>query len=176
MDVELRPWTADDAEALNEAVAASLSHLQPWMEWVQGPPMSVAARRAWIAARGRDAAGGEQFTYGAFVDGAIAGGCGLHRRVGPGGLEIGYWVHADWVRRGVASAAVRRCCEIAFAMPSVQLVEIHHDVANVASGAVARRCGFSVVTEVPRPPAAPRDTGVDRIWRLTRATWMAARA
>lgn len=35
----------------------------------------------------------------------VVGGCGLHRRVGPGGLEIGYWVHAAWTRRGIAAAA-----------------------------------------------------------------------
>ncbi|HEX6391771.1 MAG TPA: GNAT family N-acetyltransferase [Solirubrobacteraceae bacterium] len=156
--VELRQWTPDDAAALNEAVAVSLEHLRPWMPWASEPPMSVAARRRWIAERRREARGGGDRFYGAFEDGAIVGAGGLHARLGPGALEIGYWTHVDHVRRGVASAIVRRLCELAFAEPRVAHVEIHHDVDNVASGAVARRAGFTDLGV----------TGSERIWRLSR--------
>ncbi len=154
--IELRQWAESDAAALNEAVAASLEHLRPWMPWAREPPMSPAARRLWIAERRREAEAGGDRTYGAFRDGAIVGAGGLHNRIGPGGLEIGYWTHAAHVCQGVATAIVARLCEIAFAEPRVTHVEIHHDVANVASGAVARRAGFT-------------DTGVvegKRVWRL----------
>ena len=87
----------------------------------------------------------------------IVGGCGLHRRVGPGGLEIGYWVHAAWTRRGLATAAVRQLAAEAFADPAIAFVEIHHDPANVASGAVAAVAGFTRVAAAPRA-----------IWRLSR--------
>jgi RimJ/RimL family protein N-acetyltransferase len=174
--IEVRPWAPDDAPALNRAVAESREHVSPWMAWAAEPPMSDAARRAWIAEREREARGGGDRAFGVFLDGAIAGGCGLHRRIGPGGLEIGYWTHVAHVRRGVARTAVARLCAIAFAEPSITRVEIHHDVANPASGAVAAASGFTVVGDRPAEgpvAAAPAASGSERVWRLTRGAWAA---
>ncbi len=166
-DVEVRPWAPDDAEALGRAVQASLEHLRPWLTWAD-EPMDVEDRRAlierWAA---EEAAGGDRYR-GIFVAGAVAGGCGLHRRVGPGAWEIGYWVHAGHARRGVATAAVARLVEEAFADPAVTHVEIHHDRANTASGRVAARAGFHHVADGRDAPTAPGDTGIERIWRLAR--------
>jgi len=44
-------------------------------------------------------------SHSVIVDGEIAGSIGLHGRIGPGALEIGYWVHRAWTRRGLATAA-----------------------------------------------------------------------
>ena len=96
---------------------------------------------------------------------------GLHRRIGPGGLELGYWVHPGFTRRGVATEAARQLCERAFAAPSTDRVEIHHDRANAGSGEVPARLGFEHVGERPRPPEAPGEEGVEWIWRLTRAAY-----
>lgn len=164
MDLEVREWEEPDASALNRAVAESVDHLRPWMAWAAGPPMSDAERREWIAEQ-RD--GGDRL-YGIWIAGEIAGGCGLHPRIGEGGLEIGYWVHPRFLRRGVATVAVRRLVEIAFADPAVERVEIHHDVANAASGGVARAAGFERVDDRPDGIAAPAETGVERVWRLRR--------
>lgn len=169
--IHLRRWTEDDAAALNAAVAESREHLLPWLPWASEPPMSDAARRAWIRDRERDALGGGDLVYGVWLDGTIAGSVGLHRRIGPGGLEIGYWTRSGFTRRGIAVAAVARVCEIAFAQPSITRVEIHHDSANVASGAVARAAGFTHVGDQPDPATAPDDSGIERIWRLTHAEW-----
>jgi RimJ/RimL family protein N-acetyltransferase len=166
--IELRLWEETDAEALNEAVAASLDHLRPWMPWASEPPLSLAARRLWVAERRREADGGGDRHYGAFRDGAIVGAGGLHRRIGPGALEIGYWTAAAHVREGIATTIVHRLCALAFAQPSIGHVEIHHDAANAASGAVARRAGFTHVRDQAKPPAAPAESGVERVWRLAR--------
>jgi ribosomal-protein-serine acetyltransferase len=173
-DLVVRAWTEDDAPAMEAAVVASAEHLRPWMAWVTQPSPGVASRRAWIRAmNAAEAAGGDRLR-GIFVGGAVAGGGGLHGRVGPDGREIGYWVAVGWTGRGVATAAVARLAAEAFADPEITFVAIHHDVANHASGAVARKAGFAFVDEVDRAPAAPADTGRDRRWRLTRAAWAAA--
>lgn len=156
----MRRFREEDAPALNSAVEASREHLSPWMVWAREARMSDAARRAWIRDREREAAGGGDVTYGIWRDGELAGGCGLHRRLGPGALEIGYWTHVDHLRRGVARAAVERLCALAFAQPSIRRVEIHHDPANVASAGVARAAGFTLVQETPD----------GCIWRLTRSS------
>ena len=70
-------------------------------------------------------------------------------RIGPGGLEIGYWVHRAYTRRGLATAASAALVEQAFGLPGVDRVEIIHDELNVVSGRVPRKLGF---TEVGRQP------------------------
>ncbi len=171
MEVIARAYERSDAEALEAAVAASLEHLRPWMAWAAGPPAGVAWRQGWIRdVRAEEADGGDR--YRGFFDartGELLGGGGLHRRIGPRAWEIGYWVRADRVRRGVATAAVRALVAEAFADPEVEAVQIHHDDANAASGGVARRAGFTDLGTFAVEPVAPADTGVERRWRLERA-------
>ncbi|MEU8915371.1 hypothetical protein AB0D26_19035 [Streptomyces libani] len=58
--------------------------------------------------------------------------------------------------------------EVGRRMSGVDRIEIHHDEADPASGAVARRLGFTEMerVQVPEGPTAPRETGIDVIWRL----------
>ena len=169
----IRSWRETDAEELSAAIAASIDHLRPFLPWVTQEPLSLAERRAQIA-RWRDEAdaGGDE-VVGLFLDGAVVGGSGFHRRIGPGGLEIGYWVHVDFTRRGIASAASRALTDYAFSMADIDRVEIHHDVGNVASEGVPRGLGFRLVGAEAREAKAPAETGVHRIWRVTRAEWIA---
>jgi RimJ/RimL family protein N-acetyltransferase len=138
------------------------------MAWAS-TPMDVEQRGEWILEDRRSREAGGDRIYGLWLGDRIVGGCGLHRRVGPGGLEIGYWIHAAFVRRGLATEAVRRLVAIAFEDPEIDRVEIHHDVANERSGLVARAAGFTHVEDRSDEPAAPAETGVERVWRLTRA-------
>ena len=172
-DLTLRPWSADDAGALGAAVAKSVEHLRPWMEWIAAEPQTVAQRRRWILQCERDRAGGGPLILGIFLDGAVAGGCGLHQRVGADGLEIGYWTHPAFLRRGVASTASRLLTVAAFDLAGISFVEIHHDKANVASGGVPRKLGFELVGEAPDPPTAPGEIGIECRWRMDRAVWLA---
>ena len=164
MEIVLREWTEDDAPALGAAIAESIEHLRPWLPWVAGEPIGEAARRAWI----REGHAGSDRVYGIWIEGEIAGGCGFHDRVGPGAMEIGYWVHPRFLRRGVATAAVRRLCEIAFADPAIERLEIHHDRANAASGRVAAAAGFEYVREQPDTKRAPADSGIEWVWQRRR--------
>ncbi len=171
MDLTLRPWRDEDAPAMGRAVAESLEHLRPWMPWIAHEPLSDDARRALIHGWRRDAKAGGDRVFGMWLGDRVAGGCGLHHRIGPGGLEIGYWVHVAMTRRGIASEAVRQLCAMAFADPAVDRVEIHHDRANMASGRVPARLGFTHVRDRAQAPEAPGCEGVERIWRLERDAW-----
>jgi RimJ/RimL family protein N-acetyltransferase len=154
----VRPWAEDDAPALSRAVAESLEHLRPWMPWAADEPRDDAWRRAWI--RDAAAAGSTERIFGAWVGDDVVGACGLHARVGPGTLEIGYWTHAAFTRRGIATEMARRLTAIAFEDPSIGRVEIHHEPDNVASARVPEKLGFTRV-------------GTDEqghvVWRLQRA-------
>jgi RimJ/RimL family protein N-acetyltransferase len=168
---ELRRWVAADAEALEHAVAESAEHLRPWMPWFAQEPLSLADRRALIDEWERQWRGGGDIVMGVLVDGSIAGGCGLHHRIGPGGLEIGYWTHPSFVRRGIATSAAWLLIETTFATAEITRVEIHHDKANIASEGIPRRLGFRLVREVADEIKAPSETGLSCEWRMTRDGW-----
>lgn len=166
MEVRLRPFREDDAPALVAAVTASLAALRPWMPWAAGEPQPVEARRAWIRSVLDEESRGGDRTRAIVAGDALAGSCGLHRRIGPDAWELGYWVATPYTRAGVATAAVHLLATEAFTDPSTTHIEIHHAPANTASGAVAARAGFTPV----------ETTDAERIWRLTRAEWGARRA
>ena len=114
--------------------------------------------------------------YAVEVGGVLVGGTGYHRRIGPGGVEIGYWVAADRQGEGIATRSVHLLAAAALARPDVDRVEIRHDVTNVASRRVCERSGFVLVGKQVRAaddpvPMAPADTGRDLLWRATEATW-----
>jgi len=154
------------------AVNASLAHLAPWMVWAQEP-----ATEASIAAFLVDSVAGfdtgTEFGFAIVVrdEGSdierLVGGCGLHKRLGPGALEIGYWVHVGHLRRGLARAAAAALRDEAFAM-GIDRVEIHCDERNTASAAVARSAGFEHVATERRPARTPSESDREMIWVSTR--------
>src|SRR5579884_195017 len=170
--VTLRRWRPDDAEVLHQAVVQSTEHLRPWMEWISQEPRTVQQRRRMLIQWEQDWLAGGDVGYGVFVEGAVAGGCGLHHRRGPGTLEIGYWLHPAFLGRGIMTATARLLTDAAFAVPGIEQVEIHHDKANSASRGVPRRLGYELVEERPDPRAAPAEIGIDCVWRMTRDAWL----
>lgn len=163
----LRRWTVGDAASLGRAIGESADHLRPWMPWVVEEPLTLERRRAMINDWERAWRGGGDVLMGIFVAGQIVGGCGLHRRIGPEGLEIGYWTHRAFLRQGVATGAARLLSNAALALPGITHVEIHHDKANQASGGVPRRLGYRWLADVPDVALAPGEVGISCRWRLT---------
>ncbi len=115
-------------------------------------------------------AGGDS-VLGVFREGQPIGGTGLHRRLGPDVLEIGYWIDAAHTGNGFATELVRALTTAAFAVPGIPRVEIHHDEANVASGAIPRRRGFTLARQDERQPTAPAEVGVEYQWVMWREDW-----
>jgi ribosomal-protein-serine acetyltransferase len=167
----LRTWKTEDADALADAIAGSIDHLLPWMPWAAGEPVPIEDRRRLIDEWQRAPAAGGEVVYGVFLEGAVIGGCGLHQRVGPGALEIGYWIHADHIRRGYATELTAALTEVAFTIEGIERVEVHHDRANVASAGVPRALGYEFVTDRPDAITAPGEEGIDSTWVMTRARW-----
>jgi ribosomal-protein-serine acetyltransferase len=142
------------------------------MPWVAGEPQTLEERRAMLVGWEREWSAGGDVLLGIFMDGRVAGSCGLHRRIGPGGVEIGYWVHPAFTRRGLATTAARLLTVAAFLLPAIDRVEIHHDRANAASAGIPRKLGFELAGEVPaKEQGAPAEIGIDCRWRMTRGAW-----
>jgi ribosomal-protein-serine acetyltransferase len=167
-NVTLRRWRAADAALCCRLVRESLDHLKPWMPWAtDGYGLSDATE--YVSLCEADWEAGAQFNYLILADGQPVGSAGLHARIGPGGLEIGYWVHQAAVNKGVATSAAAALTEAALALPGIDRVEIHHDVRNAASGRVPEKLGYVHVSTGPsRLDRAPGDSGVSKVWRITR--------
>ena len=172
--VVLRRWRESDAEAFETAVAQSAEHLRPWVAWMADEPLQLDQRRAILAQREQEWSDGGDVALAVIAEGRVAGSCGLHRR-GPGTLEIGYWIHPSFLRRGLATAASALLTDAAFTVAGIDHVEIHHDKANVASAGVAQRLGFEFVGEQPTEQPAPSDSGIGCTWRVSRSAWLAQR-
>ena len=166
--VTLRRYRAEDVDALFGAVTESLDHLRPWMPWAAD--YSRASAQEYLARSVKDWDEGTAYNYAILTaiggGSALAGGIGLMTRCGPGGLEIGYWVHRAYVGRGLATAAAAALVEQAFGLPGVDWVEIVHDELNVASGQIPRKLGFTEAGRRPLDPPPPSGTGTGVAWRL----------
>lgn len=172
----IRAWKPEDAPLLHAAVTASTEHLRPWMEWIAFEPTTVEDRRKLIEQWVVDAAEGRDVVYGVFLAGAdgegpAIGGCGFHDRVGPGGIEIGYWIHVDHCGQGYATELSRGLTDAAFAIDGIERVEIHTDKANAISARVPERLGYALTAEKPDAIVAPGEVGIDQTWTLLRADW-----
>jgi RimJ/RimL family protein N-acetyltransferase len=163
--VVLRRYRLTDGAALKDAIAASLDSLRPWMPWAQTAPTDASVMAFLgpsVAQFGGDAAANYAITLP--DSDRFVGGCGLMSRIGPGSLEIGYWVHAGYQRRGIATASARLLTDAAFALPGVHRVEIHCDEANIASAGVPRTLGFRLDRVVSAAADSPASTGCHMVW------------
>lgn len=158
------------APALNRALVANLDHLRPWMPWASEAPtmartveLTRAGTAAWEA--------GTDFLYLAALagePGRVIGAAGLHGRIGPGAMEIGYWVCERHVGRGIATAAAGALTEAALALPGIARVEIRCDEANAASAAVPRKLGYRLDRVSETAVQTPGQTGRQLVWVLER--------
>jgi ribosomal-protein-serine acetyltransferase len=163
-DVVLRRWAPEWAEAAAAAVRASLSELMPFMPWAT-EEYSADTAQAYVATTAGQWKNGEAFDYAVFTPtGELVGSCGLMTRLGPGTLEIGYWIHSAYTGRGYATQAAAALARVGLSLPGVDRVVIRHDAANAASGAVAAKAGFTEVDRLVHDRKAPGESGVDVIW------------
>jgi len=162
----LRCWEPEDAPALRTAIDASLAQLREWLPWAVGEPSPVEELAERLRRFGETFRAGEDWPLGVFdrTTGSLLGGAGLHRRTGPGALEIGYWLRVEAGGRGYASEAVEALTAAALQHGGVDHVEIRCDPRNVRSIAVARRAGFrhvrTLVGDALTPSGAPSETMV----------------
>jgi ribosomal-protein-serine acetyltransferase len=169
----LRRWQHNEAAALAAGVAASLDHLRPWMSWIAFEPLTFAERVALIEGWTRDWEEGGDVVLGVFLDGEVVGNSGLHRRSGPGTLDIGYWIHVDHVRHGYATELTAALTTAAFDVDGVDVVHVQTDEANEASAAVPAKLGFRRSRITERPPEAPAESGRLVDWTMTHDVWAA---
>lgn len=165
----IRCWNPADAPLLAAAIEASVDHLSPWMPWARDEPSPMDER----IERLRRFRGlfdlSQDFVYGIFNldETQVLGGSGLHTRRGKEAREIGYWIHVDYINRGLATESSAALTRVAFEVDGVRRVEIHCDPENVRSAAIPEKLGFTHEATLRKRPVEgsdePRDT---MIWTM----------
>jgi RimJ/RimL family protein N-acetyltransferase len=163
--VSLHRCTLDDVTGLDAAITASRPELARFMAWATDEH-GEAETRAYLERSINEWDSGEAFNYVMVApDGVVVGSSGLMTRMGPGILEIGYWVHSAYAGQGIATAAAGALAEAGARLEGITTLAIKHDVDNPASGRVAEKLGFARAREERRElTAAKEDSGADLVW------------
>lgn len=159
---------------LADAVAASLDHLRPWMPWARFEPEPLESRIQRL--RVRRASFDTDQEYACVIltpgEGEVVGGIGLHRSVGEGALELGYWISVRHAGRGYATEAAAALTRAAFEINGVGRMEIRCDPKNERSASIPRKLGYTLDgmlrANVPGVDGRMRDT---LVWSLLRAEY-----
>ena len=166
-DLELRLLAENDAVALQRAIDESRDHLLPFMPFATTDPSNLAFRRSWLAQCREAFSTGQRFQYGIIRAGEVIGGCSIDP-LDDRTASIGFWVHVEHIRQGVASAVAAALTQAAF-QAGCDKVRIRHDQSNAASGSIAAGLGYECIGEEPHSIDAPGQTGTSVVWALTRA-------
>ncbi|MBE9011934.1 GNAT family N-acetyltransferase [Pseudanabaenaceae cyanobacterium LEGE 13415] len=140
----LRCWNPIDAPLLKSAVDQSLDHLRPWMPWAHEEPQSLQQKIDLLRRFRSQFDRSENFIYGIFSSDEqfVLGGTGLHPRIGKEALEVGYWIHANYINQGLATEVAAALTKVAFELEQVDRVEIHCDPTNLGSAAIPKKLKF----------------------------------
>ena len=141
----LRCWSPEDAPALRAALDVCDAHLRPMIPFMKDEPRSLQQTAEWL--RGHRAAFDlrKMYRYAVFdqAEQNLLGENMLMARVGPGGLEIGYWTHKDAIGKGIATEATCAMIRVAFEIEKVERLEIMCAPENMASASIPKRLGFT---------------------------------
>lgn len=137
----IRLYQQSDAEHLHAAARESVAEVSPWMGWCV-PHYSLDEAREWVAAQGELAKQGLAYEFAIWSGGRYLGGCGINQISKTNRFaNLGYWVRASEMGRGVAPAAVRLVAEYAFRETDLIRLEIVCAIGNVRSQRVAEKVG-----------------------------------
>jgi len=158
-------------DGMHAAIHASHDELREFMDWVDEEPQTLEVTIDFLAGRAPAWVEREEFAYVMTdpVTTEVIGVCSLMARNGPGRLEIGYWVRTDRAGAGVATAAAELLTDAGLAVDGIEIVEIHHDAANVASGRIPEKLGYTEAVRRDVEIDTPGEVGVEVIWEITRA-------
>jgi RimJ/RimL family protein N-acetyltransferase len=177
----LRPWRAEDAEALHPILVANYEHLAPWIPPRVATPAVVPLLAERLAAFGAEFDADREWRFAMLTsdEQTLLGEIDLFPRSATGRVafadadraEIGYWLRADETGRGLVTEAVRAVIEVAKRTGRFTHLEIRCDARNAPSAAVPKRLGFELATTIdePPPPKSPpsESAGVElQVWTL----------
>lgn len=109
----LRRERLGDADLVARTVTENLGHLSPWMPWAVPAAATPAAQRERLVGVEQSWEDGSDHTFLLLdsPESILFGIFGLHRRIGPAAIELGYWLSGDAVGKGHATVAAGARCK-----------------------------------------------------------------
>lgn len=141
-EIELRPFSEDDAEQAFAVVKENLEHLHPFLHWAV-ESYSPASAREFIAQAKNDAEARKSLGFGIFKNGTLIGSIGFvnfnwnSRRT-----EIGYWIAKGYEGRAIITQSCKLLINYAFDELQLNRIEIHCAFENARSRAIPEKLGF----------------------------------
>jgi RimJ/RimL family protein N-acetyltransferase len=141
----IRCYEPEDAPLLKAAVDSSIEHLLPWMPWARFEPQSLEEKvelcRMFRGQFDLDT----NYVYGIFSPDETAqlGGSGFHKRGNEGSLEIGYWVAASALGKGIGTEVTAVQTRAGFELAGLDRIDIQVEPSNERSLAIPRKLGFT---------------------------------
>lgn len=156
----IRCYELRDAALTKDAIDTSLEHLRAWMHWAEYEPQTLEAKTELLRDFRSAFDTGEAFQYGIFdsTESEQLGGIGLMPRVGPRGLEIGYWTRVSATRQGIMTESTAAVTRVGFEVCGADRIEIRVDPDNTASLGIPRKLGFTEEATLRRRLPAPEGT------------------
>jgi ribosomal-protein-serine acetyltransferase len=141
VNVDIRPYQPDDADALYDAVRESMAEVSRWMPWCH-PGYSRDDASRWIDQTVAGHRDGTLYDFAMLADGRLAGACGInHIDAQDRVANLGYWVRTSCAGQGVTPRAVRQLIDWAFTHTDLNRIEIVAAIGNIRSQRVAEKVG-----------------------------------
>ncbi len=175
----IRAWAPPDAAELKAAIDGSLAELQRWMAWAKREPSDLPVIEERLGRLQDEFQAGTNWACGIFLrsSGEVLGGVSLLPRIGPGALELGYWLRNECTGRGYATEAAAALTRVGLAMPGIERIEIRCDPENGPSAAVPVRLGYRLLrTSLEPVPYSDGEVASTMVWELERSESAAALA
>jgi RimJ/RimL family protein N-acetyltransferase len=136
------------------------------MPWALPEAATSSAQRARLAKAEDLWSSGSDFTYLLLPrdNSRLLGVLGLHRRVGPHAIELGYWLAHDALGHGYATRAAEALTTAALNLADVRRVEIRCDEANLRSQRIPQRLGYHLDRVEEDEATAAAEIGRSMIW------------
>lgn len=142
-DLTIRCYEKEDALALKESVDVSLKHLHKYMDWSHHHnDETILDKTNRLQSWKQQFIENVDFTYAVFRGEKHVASTGLHTNFEDNALEIGYWVRADEINKGIATKISLALCIAAFEIIGVDRIEIHHELDNLASSKIPKKLLF----------------------------------
>jgi len=141
--LRLRPWQAQDAEDLFDAVRSSVASVGRWLPWCHAG-YELADAHAWISHCQDGWSRGEHFAFPIFDlhTGELLGGAGLNQRNRQHrSANLGYWVRQSRHGEGIAARAAALVARFGFEQLGLIRIEIVVMPDNHPSRRTAEKTG-----------------------------------